>query len=48
MVLRSSPFDVHVSYVGATGALNLTGTSPCRWYINEDIPDVNALFAGYA
>ena len=47
MFLRSSPFDVHVSYVGAAGVLNLSGTSPCCWYINEDIPDVNAFRAGY-
>ena len=47
MVLPSLAFDVHVSCVPIASVLNLSGSSPCRWYINEDIPDVNAFCAGY-
>ena len=46
MVLRSSAFHVYVCCVRVAGVLNLSGSSPCRWYINEDILDVNRTVQG--
>ena len=39
--------DPFLFYAFVTGVLSLSGSSPCRWYIDEDIPDINAFRVGY-
>ena len=47
--LLEQPFlDLLLSFVYTiliTGRRGLSGSSPCRWYINEDLPEINELRA---